>query len=56
MGWNRLGLNLIYEASNAFDRYACPVLQGRMVKRVESDIYLLDHATEYFIATFECTA
>ena len=25
LGWNRLGLNLIWGASNAFDVYTCPV-------------------------------
>ena len=49
-------LNLIWEASNAFVVYTCPVEQGIMAKRVESGLQLLGHATEYFIATFECTA
>ena len=38
MGWNRLGLNLIKKASNAFYVYTCLSGQGIMVKRVESDI------------------
>ena len=38
LGWNRLGVNLIYEASDAFGVYTCPVKQGIIVKRVESDI------------------
>ena len=38
LGWNRIGLNLIWEASNAFGVYTCLVKQGIMVKRVESDI------------------
>ena len=38
MGLIRLGLNLIWGASNAFNVYICPMEQVKMVKRVESDL------------------
>ena len=56
MGWNRLGLNLIGEASDALGMHTCLGYQRIMVKRVESALQLLDDDTEYFNMGFECTA
>ena len=36
--------------------HTCPLYQTIMVKRVESDLQLLDHDTEYFDMDFQCTA
>ena len=55
-GWNRLGLNSIWGASNAPGMHTCLWYQRIMVKRVERALQLLEHDTEYFNMGFECTA